>query len=257
MTFKSGPSVVRKLEDNIMRYKLIMLGSVLALAGNAAVAANSPAEERIGVGIGFTVGAVAGGPAGAIVGAAIGAKIGDSYHRKNVEIDALTATLDQKSSFVTDLEREVANLNRNITALDGDLRRLQARSRPELVALLAAGIEMDLLFRTDEHVLSDDTRKRVGQLAGTLATMPDVRVQLDGFADERGAADYNQQLSGKRAEHIREVLVGHGVADNRINVTAHGESPSLDGNPDSFALQRKVSLRLFIDEPPSLAANPD
>lgn len=239
-----------------MRNTIIILGSVLMLTGNAAFAASSPQEERIGVGIGVTVGAVAGGPVGAILGAAIGARFGDSYHRKNVEIDSLSASLDKKTTRVGELEKSVATLNRNLSVLDSDLRRLQAQARPELVSLLAAGIEMDLLFRTDEHVLRDDTRSRISQLASTLATMPDVRVQLDGFADERGETSYNQALSAKRAEHIRDVLQEHGVADSRITVTAHGEAPTVDALPDSFALQRKVSLRLFIDESPALAANP-
>ncbi|MGB5247097.1 MAG: OmpA family protein [Woeseia sp.] len=239
-----------------MRNKMFILGSMLLLTANAAQASSSPAEERVGVGIGVTVGAIAGGPVGAIVGAAIGAKLGDKYHRKNTEIDSLSAALNEKSSRVGELEQSVASLNRDISVLDSDLRRLQAQARPELVALLAAGIEMDLLFRTDEHVLRDDTRNRLSQLASTLAAMQDLRVQLDGFADERGAADYNQALSAKRAGHIRDLLVGHGVADSRITITAHGEAPAGDALPDSFALQRKVSLRLFIDESPSLAANP-
>jgi outer membrane protein OmpA-like peptidoglycan-associated protein len=239
-----------------MRNNLIILGTVLLFAGNAAFAAPSPKEERIGVGIGVTVGAVAGGPVGAILGAAIGAKFGDNYHKKNTEIDSLTASLNDKSMRVGELEQSVASLNRNISVLDSDLRRLQAQARPELVSLLAAGIEMDLLFRTDEDVLRDDTRSRISQLASTLAGMSDVRVQLDGFADERGDAEYNKALSARRAEHIRDVLLGHGVADERITITAHGEAPAADAQPDSYALQRKVSLRLFIDDAPAVAANP-
>ena len=46
---------------------------------------------------------------------------------------------------------------------------------------------MDLLFRTDEYALADTTGGRFASLASTLASMPDIRVQLDGFADERGA----------------------------------------------------------------------
>lgn len=240
-----------------MRLKTLILGTALLLTGSATFAASSPTEERIGVGIGVTVGAVTGGPVGAILGAAIGAKFGDNYHRKNTEIDTLASALNEKTVRVGELEDSVALLNRNLSVLDSDLRRRAAQARPELAALLAAGIEMDLLFRTDEHVLGDDTRSRVSQLAATLASMPDVRVQLDGYADERGDADYNQQLSAKRAEHIRDVLLGQGVAESRISLTAHGEAAAGDALPDSYALQRRVSLRLFIDESQALAANPE
>ena len=239
-----------------MRHLTVVLGSILLLAGSLAHAGTSPTEERVGVGIGVTVGAVAGGPVGALIGAAIGAKLGDNYHRKTVEIDSLTASLDRKTLRVDELEGAVAGLNRDLSALESDLRRMQAQARPELVSLLAAGIEMDLLFRTDEHVLTAQTDSRISQLATTLASMPDIRIRLDGFADERGDASYNHDLSLKRAQHVRETLVRHGVPAERISVTAHGEAAAEDPGSDSLALQRKVSLTLFIDEAPSVAANP-
>ena len=81
-------------------------------------------------------------------------------------------------------------------------------------------------------------------------------VQLDGFADERGNADYNQQLSGKRAEHVKNVLIMGGVSPTRIKIAAHGESPATDENIDSYAFERRVSLTLYIEDTPSFAANP-
>jgi len=223
-----------------MRVSAIVLGTVLCLTGTAALAASSPTEERIGVGVGVTVGAIAGGPVGAIVGAAIGAKLGDSYGNKNERIDTLSASLAER-------ERTIAALNRDLSVLDSDLRRLEARARPELVNLLQAGIEMDLLFRTGEHELGDDTGSRVSQLATTLASMPDVRVELDGFADERGDETYNRDLSAKRAGHIRDLLVASGVDASRIQVNAHGETPATDPTADGYALDRKVSLTLYVD----------
>lgn len=238
-----------------MRNTIIILGTTLLLAGNAAFAKSSPKEEHIGVGIGATVGALAGGPVGAIVGAAIGAKFGDGYSKKNDEIADLSASLQLSSERVVDLEQSITELNRDVSVLDSDLRRLQAQARPELLSLLQAGIEMDLLFRTDERVLIDETRSRVGQLASTLASMPDVHIQLDGFADERGDETYNRQLSAERASYIRKLLIDNGVASDRISVSAHGESPASDASADSYALERKVSLTLFIQASPSLAAS--
>lgn len=225
----------------------IALIVTLSLAAGAAQAAPSPTEERVGVGVGATVGAFAGGPVGAIIGAAIGARLGNSYAGKNERIDSLSASLATSEARVVDLEQVIAERNRDLAVLDSDLRRLRAQARPELLDLLAAGIEMDLLFRTGEHELGQDTESRVSQLATTLAAMPDVRVQLDGFADARGNEDYNRDLSARRAQSVRDLLVGNGVAAERIGVTAHGEQPAAGTDADSFALQRKVSLTLYLD----------
>jgi len=236
--------------------------SAIALVGliatmPATVWAQASKQESLGVGAGALAGAVAGGPVGFIIGAAVGAKIGDTLYRKDVEIETLGASLAASRNEVTGLERNVARMDSDIDTLSEELQRLQRIARPEVVNLLQAGIAMDLLFRTDESVLADSTGIRLHELASTLASMPEIQVQLDGFADERGEETYNQKLSERRVAFVRDLLVAAGVDPTRISVAAHGESPAQDESVDSFALERRVSLTLFIDASPSVAANPD
>lgn len=214
--------------------KLAVLGLV-ALAP-ALAQADSSKEETMGVGTGGVIGAIAGGPVGFIIGVAIGAKIGDTFHLKDEQINTLNTDLD---------------------SLGSEFDRMQRIARPEVVSLLQAGIAMDLLFRTDEYVLAETTDGRLSNLAVTLASMPGIQVQLDGFADERGNAAYNQKLSRKRVEFVRRQLIARGVDASRIGIAAHGESKAVDNEVDSFALERRVSMTLFIDQAPAFAANPD
>ncbi len=224
------------------------LVSVLAFGAQDAFAAKSSKEENIGIGTGGVIGAVAGGPVGFIIGAAIGAKIGDTMHQKSERIDSLEASLDNSQAESERLAGDVSSLNRQIA-------ELQNVARPELVALMQAGIDLDLLFRTDEFALADGTGERLQNLAATLAGMPDVHIQLDGFADERGATDYNQALSEKRVDHVRDLFIAAGVHPTRIGASAHGESVAPEATADSFALERRVSVKLFIDNASSVAAN--
>ena len=234
-----------------MRNTLIaMLASLAVCTAGPAAAASASKQEKIGVGSGALIGAAAGGPAGLILGAAIGAKIGDTMHRKNERIAGLQGSVDDKNT-------TVARLETDIDTLAGEVERLRDVARPELVNLMQAGIAMDLLFRTDESVLADTTGDRLAQLAGTLAGMSDIHIQLDGFADERGSADYNLVLSERRVQFIRDQFVAAGVHPDRISIAAHGEAVAQDDTPDSYALERRVSVKLFIGESPSLAANPN
>jgi outer membrane protein OmpA-like peptidoglycan-associated protein len=239
--------------------KTISAITVLSLVAMAPLAAQAAAskQERIGVGAGAIVGAAAGGPVGLIIGAAIGAGIGDNMQRKSEEIDSLSAELAASRTEVVKLERDMSRMDRNLDTLSAELQRLQRYASPEIASLLQAGIAMDLLFRTDEAVLADTTGGRLHELATTLASMPAIRVQLDGFADERGDADYNQQLSEQRVNFIRDQLVAAGVDATRISATAHGESPAQDASVDSYALERRVSLKLYTDDVTSFAANPE
>ena len=241
-----------------MHRKLLLTGIIASLAAGPVMAGNNASkQETIGVGMGAAVGALAGGPFGFVVGAAIGAKLGDEFHQKDVEVARLDSSLKSSKSRVMELEENVDSLNASIDGLNRDLQHMQNSSRPELVSLLQAGIEMDLLFRTDEHVLPTSTQAKLAELSASLAAMPDLQLRLDGFADERGDSTYNQNLSVQRAEYVRQVLEENGVAPERIKVSAHGESPAADGTADSYALERRVSLTLFVQETPSVAANPE
>ena len=227
----------------------LALAALLAATLAQPVFADASREESIGVGAGAVIGGFAGGPVGIIVGAAIGAKLGDTMHRKDVEIDRLGNRLQAS-------DQELDTLRHAIDDLDTEVGALREASRPELVSLLQAGIDMDLLFRTDEATLLEDTHGRLATLAETLALMPDVRIRLDGFADERGAADYNRDLSLRRVTHVRDALLAAGIAAERISETAHGELAAIDTSPDSLALQRRVSLTLYVDEAETVAATP-
>jgi hypothetical protein len=237
-----------KPTEYILMRKIITAISLLALlVSSSTFAATASKKETAGVGAGGVIGAIAGGPVGFIIGAAIGAKVGDTMHKKTTSIDELTVSLDDSRNTVADLEHDVRSLNTDVDSLGVEVDRLREFDRPQLINLLQAGIAMDLLFRTDEHALADMTG----------SSMPDIRVQLDGFADERGDTDYNQELSRKRVEFVRDQLISAGVQPARIGFSAHGEAPAQDDTADSYALERRVSLKLFIENSPSFAANPN
>jgi hypothetical protein len=52
-------------------------------------------------------------------------------------------------------------------------------------------------------------------------------------------------------------LISAGIHQARIRVSAHGEAPAQDDTDDSYALERRVSLKLFIENSRSFAANPN
>ena len=236
--------------------KPVTLGLMLSLAAAPAMADSPSTEEKAGVGAGVIIGAAAGGPIGAIVGAAFGAKLGDEFYKRNEDVASLSASLKGSKSEVEALKSDIGSLQSEVRTKDDELRQVRELAQPELLALLQAGIEMDLLFRTDEHVLSNSTNGKLHQLAASLVSNPDIQIRLDGYADERGDETYNQALSARRVQHVRDVLVTAGVPEARISVNAHGESPAVEQNIDSFAMERRVSLTLYMGETPSFASAP-
>ncbi len=232
-----------------MRKTLSLISCISLISAAPVYAADPSKEEKIGIGTGAVIGAIVGGPVGFMIGGAFGAKLGDTMHNKNESIDDLSASLQHSNN-------DLRTLNASYDSVNGELEHMQRVARPELVSMLEAGIAMDLLFRTDEHVLADTTGDRLASLGSTLATMTDIRVQLDGFADERGDETYNYNLSTQRVEFVRDQLVAAGIHRSRIQISAHGEAPAQDASVDSYALERRVSLTLFIDDSQSVAQLP-
>jgi outer membrane protein OmpA-like peptidoglycan-associated protein len=73
-------------------------------------------------------------------------------------------------------------------------------------------------------------------------------VAVAGFTDPRGSDAYNDELSLRRAQNVAAVLMSAGVPAERICIEAHGKTAAADadGDLDSYALERRVTIRLQL-----------
>jgi peptidoglycan-associated lipoprotein len=83
-----------------------------------------------------------------------------------------------------------------------------------------------------------------------LASNPKARVRIDGNADERGPAGYNNILGLKRADNVRQSIIGHGAPEKQVVVKSLGESkPKLKGHDEeSWAENRRADVVYERDE---------
>lgn len=223
----------------------------VALAGAAAAwPAYACAEERgegskqsdIGAVTGLAVGAAAAGPLGAVLGAAAGALLGDHYHRQAQAQAALTADLDQS-------EAERARLTKSVAQLDGTLAQAQiARTQLDETVQHTDELTFEVAFRTNDDSIPAARLPPLLKLGALLATMPQARARIAGYADPRGSDAYNDELSLRRAQAVAAVLMSAGVPGERILIEAHGkiESTSAAGDLDAYALDRRVTVRLEL-----------
>ena len=78
-------------------------------------------------------------------------------------------------------------------------------------------------FAEDQSVLSSEAQETLRRQAQWLQEYPDVMIQVEGHADERGTREYNIALSARRATAAREFLILQGVAASRISSIAYGK----------------------------------
>jgi outer membrane protein OmpA-like peptidoglycan-associated protein len=187
---------------------------------------SAPAEENIGFVSGLAIGAVAGGPVGAMVGGIAGALMGEHYHKQKVANHELAADLSGSNA-------EKAKLTQTVMQLDSSLDH-------------ARELTLNIAFRTgDAHLTADDVEQltTLGLLANSISG---VKIQVSGYADPRGSAQFNAALSKQRAESVAAVLMDAGLAQDRIDISAQGATgASATGDLDGYAFQRRVSVKLL------------
>ncbi len=81
-----------------------------------------------------------------------------------------------------------------------------------------------IFFDFDRDEIRADMAPRLDQQASWLLAYPDVEVDLAGHTDAVGANTYNQELGLRRANAVRDYLIGRGIAPDRMrSVVSFGE----------------------------------
>ena len=98
-----------------------------------------------------------------------------------------------------------------------------------------------VFFKLDSAVLTPESRRTLERQADWLRLFTDLRVTVEGHADERGTREYNLALGERRANAVREYLSALGIDNGRMRTLSYGkERPyALGHNEESWSLNRR------------------
>ena len=133
---------------------------------------------------------------------------------------------------------------------ENDMR--QALSRSEAIAIQREGNALALTFKSDFTFSVNSSSIRPGlyteidRIAQVLSSYPQTTIVVTGHTDSSGSESYNQQLSERRAQSVKNALVQRGIAAERIQAIGYGESaPIADNNTESGRQKnRRVEVRI-------------
>ena len=80
-----------------------------------------------------------------------------------------------------------------------------------------------IFFGFDSYSVDAEDRQTLDAQAAWLARYPNVRVTIEGHADERGTREYNLALGDRRANAARDYLQSRGIAADRMTVISWGK----------------------------------
>ena len=78
-------------------------------------------------------------------------------------------------------------------------------------------------FAYDQYAIEEADRATLQKQATWLQQYPNVRVTVEGHADERGTREYNLALGARRANSVKEFLVSLGVSTARVDTISYGK----------------------------------
>ncbi len=154
--------------------------------------------------------------------------------------------------------------NDSVAAAEAERARLArereaeaAAERQRLAAVRAARATLEemVFFDYDVSDLRDDAQTALRAKADILRASPQVQLRIEGHADERGSTEYNMALGNRRAETVRQFLVGFGLAENRFEIVSFGEGRPLQQGDSESAWARNRRGQ-FVITAGSNAINP-
>ena len=103
-----------------------------------------------------------------------------------------------------------------------------------------------LYFLEGRDELTPDSRQLLGRIVDEIARRPAPEIVVIGHTDRVGAVPYNDTLSLRRAERVRDELVKVGIAADRIRVAGRGEREPLVPTADEVAEARNRRVEINV-----------
>ena len=102
-----------------------------------------------------------------------------------------------------------------------------------------------ILFDFDKDVIKPESNPTLDEIADLLKSNPDLKLKIVGHTDNKGAADYNLDLSERRAANVVTALVSdYGIDVGRLSAEGAGMTQPVDTNDteEGRAKNRRVEL---------------
>ncbi len=198
------------------RRKLVTLVTVVVLGGCATAGKRTAIGAGGGAAAGAGVGALVGGWKGAAIGAGVGALAGGSVglylDKQAKELEAVAETKRTENGVLVNLDSAI-------------------------------------LFDTGSAVLKPEAIDRLEKIGAIIAKYSDDRVRVEGHTDSTGTASANEALSLRRADAVKRVLLGRGVAEQQITALGMGETRPVADNKSAAGRAKNRRVELHIDVP--------
>jgi outer membrane protein OmpA-like peptidoglycan-associated protein len=169
--------------------------------------------------------------------------------RDRIQLNARTQEVNTAVSARDDATQRAANANlardqatQQAAALQAELDALKAKPTDRGLVLTLG----DVLFDTGRADLNPGASRNLDQLVRFLTDHPERRVEIDGFTDSIGTDSFNLDLSQRRADTVKSVLVNRGIDSSRVVTRGYGKDFGVASNADTGGRQLNRRVEIVI-----------
>ncbi len=105
----------------------------------------------------------------------------------------------------------------------------------------------DVLFDTGSYTLKPGAREKLAKISGIVLAHPGLNLQIEGHTDSVGTDEFNQQLSERRADSVRDFLAEQGVPGSAISARGFGKTQPVASNDTAEGRQRNRRVELVVN----------
>lgn len=157
---------------------------------------------------------------------------------------ACTKKPEDSGVVITDAEMTTTQ-REDISTLDQypDSMGTQTGPAPGSQQDLVVNVGDRVFFGYDQHDLTMEGRNTLERQAAWMRQYQNIRVTIEGHADERGTREYNLALGERRAQSARNYLVALGIDPSRITTISYGkERPAVVGSNEAAWAQNRRAV---------------
>ncbi len=95
--------------------------------------------------------------------------------------------------------------------------------------------------------LKPGAREKLAKISGIVLAHPGLTLQIEGHTDSVGSDDFNQQLSERRADSVRDFLAEQGVQTSSMTAHGFGKTQPVASNDTGEGRQRNRRVELVVN----------
>jgi outer membrane protein OmpA-like peptidoglycan-associated protein len=158
------------------------------------------------------------------------------------EVDSALLARDQATQRTENANASRDQAAQQAAALQLEVDALKAKPTDRGLVLTLG----DVLFDSGRAQLNPGASRNLDQLVQFLAEHPERRVEIDGYTDSVGTDSFNLDLSQRRADTVRSVLVSRGIDSSRIVSRGYGKDFGVASNADAGGRQLNRRVEIVI-----------